>query len=139
MVDRTKRPIKPAHIDELLDARLYVPCLVGAATLQNGWPPVPQPGKAKAGMANGQYGILQMRRLPSCSAIASDPSARTQAAPDLTPTSLSSSERGTPVHSEVLVNPCVPWTVFNVGFDHSVSPLPEHSMNMVRDTEGKRI
>ena len=70
---------------------------------------------------------------------ASEPSARTQAAPALTPTSLSSSERGTPVHSEVLVKPCVPWTVFNVGLDHSVSPFPEHSMNMIRDTDGKRL
>ena len=47
-------------------------------------------------------------------------------------------DSGTPVHSDVLVSPCVPCTVFSVGSFHSVSPLPEHSMKWKRDTDGKR-
>src|SRR5437763_8683587 len=69
---------------------------------------------------------------------ASAPSARTHFAPDFNPDSRSTSASGTPVHSDVLVSPCVPCTVFNVGLLHSVSPLPEHSMNIVREIEGKR-
>ena len=42
-----------------------------------------------------------------------------------------------PVHSEVLVRPWVPWTVFSFGPRHSVSPLPEHSMKWKRETDGE--
>ena len=70
---------------------------------------------------------------------ASAPSARSQAAPSLTPTSARMVESGTPVHSEVLVRPWVPCTVLSVGSRHSVRPLPEHSMKWKRDTDGKRF
>ena len=71
-------------------------------------------------------------------AAASLPSASSHLAPGRTPTSLRMVDSGTPVHSEVDVRPCVPCTVFSVGFDHSVKPLPEHSRNMMRDSDGKR-
>ena len=71
-------------------------------------------------------------------AAASPPSASSHLASDRTPTSFRIVASETPVQSEVDVNPCVPWTVFIVGFDHSVRPLPEHSRNMIRDIDGKR-
>src|SRR5712691_1615069 len=71
-------------------------------------------------------------------AAASLPSASNHLALERTPHSLSTIESGTPVHSEVDVSPCVPWTVRSVGFDHSVRPLPEHSMNMILEIDGKR-
>ena len=70
---------------------------------------------------------------------ASAPSASTQAAPSLRPTSRASVANCTPVHSDVLSRPCVPCTVFSVGLFHSVSPLPEHSMKCLRVTDGKRL
>ena len=69
---------------------------------------------------------------------ASAPSARTHFTPGLSPDSLRSRASGTPVHSDVLVSPCVPCTVLRVGLLHSVRPLPEHSMNIVREIDGNR-
>src|SRR5688572_10778722 len=77
-------------------------------------------------------GMLRVIAAPSL------PSASTHFAADRTPTSFRMVDSGTPVHSEVDVKPCVPCTVFSVGFDHSVKPLPEHSRNMMRDIDGKR-
>src|SRR3569833_1148829 len=68
----------------------------------------------------------------------SPPSASSHLAPLRTPTSLRIVDNGTPVHSEVDVSPCVPCTVRKVGLDHSVRPLPEHSRNMRRESDGKR-
>src|ERR1700752_3777617 len=70
---------------------------------------------------------------------ASDPSARTQVEPSLSPTSRAIVANWTPVHSEVLSNPCVPCTLLKVGLFHSVRPLPEHSIKYLRVTEGKRL
>ena len=69
---------------------------------------------------------------------ASPPSASNHFAFVRRPASFSTVASGTPVHSEHDVRPCVPCTVFNVGLDHSVKPLPEHSMNMSREIDGKR-
>src|SRR5690348_18110878 len=60
----------------------------------------------------------------------SPPSASSHFPLPRTPASLSTVESRTPVHSDVEVSPCVPCTVRSVGLDHSVRPLPEHSMNM---------
>ena len=54
---------------------------------------------------------------------ASAPSARIQAAPSLHPHLRENRGQRTPVHSEVLVRPWVPCTVFSVGSFHSVSPV----------------
>src|SRR5690349_11402320 len=69
---------------------------------------------------------------------ASPPSARSHLAPGATPVSFRIVDSGTPVHSDVDVRPCVNCTVRIVGFDHSVRPLPEHSMNIIREIDGKR-
>src|SRR5512135_2103670 len=72
-------------------------------------------------------------------AAASPPSASSHLAPGFRPASSRIVRSGTPVHSEVDVRPCVPCTVFIVGFDHSVRPFPEHSMNIVLEIDGKRL
>src|SRR5262249_1735790 len=69
----------------------------------------------------------------------SAPSASAHVAPSFIPNSRARVENCTPVHSEVLIRPCVPCTVLSVGFRHSVRPLPEHSMKYRRDTEGRRL
>ena len=70
---------------------------------------------------------------------ASAPSASTQAALSLRPISRAIVANGTPVHSEVLISPWVPWTLLSVGFTHSVRPLPEHSMKYMRVVDGNRL
>ena len=79
--------------------------------------------------ANGRLRVM---------AAASLPSASTQAASSLMPASVNTVASGTPVHSLVLMSPCVSWTVSPVGPFHSFPELPEHSMNSVRVTEGNR-
>src|ERR1700722_7302387 len=69
----------------------------------------------------------------------SAPSARTQAAPSLTPTSLIRVLTRTPVHSEVLVRPCAACAVLGVALREVTPELPEHSMKRGRETEGKRL
>src|SRR5699024_3029182 len=72
-------------------------------------------------------------------AAASAPSANTHFASERTPASFNTVDRGTSTHSDVDNKPCVPCTVFIVGSDHSVSPLPEHSKNMILEMAGKRL
>src|SRR5678816_3423271 len=65
----------------------------------------------------------------------SAPSATNHVALPFRPHSLSSVERGTPVHSAQLVIPCVSCTVFCCG----VCRFPAHSMKCNRVTDGKRF
>src|SRR5690606_3335125 len=69
---------------------------------------------------------------------ASPPSASNHFAPGFKPTSFRMVDKGMPTHSEVEVKPWVPCTVFILGSTHSVRPFPEHSMNIMRETKGKR-
>ncbi len=68
-------------------------------------------------------------------AAASPPSASTHFALPPTPTSLSTIETGTPVHSEVEVRPCVPCTVRSVGLDGQAvaGALDEHDPRYRRE------
>ena len=68
---------------------------------------------------------------------ASEPSASAQAAPDCTPTSLSSVLTGTPDQLLVLVSPCSDCAVLVSG-PSVQAVLPEHSRNMIRLIEGMR-
>src|SRR2546427_168405 len=81
----------------------------------------------------GARGILRVI------AAASLPSASIQVASSLRPTSRNTVARATPVHSLVLVNPCVCWAVCPRASRHSPALLPAHSMKASRETAGKRF
>ena len=55
-------------------------------------------------------------------------------APFFTPTSLSRTDSGTPVHSLHAIRPCVPVTVAARGFGR----FPTHSRKCTRETNGSR-
>src|SRR5580658_3116893 len=69
----------------------------------------------------------------------SAPSARTHAALSLTPTALIKVLTLTPVHSDVLVRPWAACAVLGAALFEASLELPEHSMKMVREIEGKRL
>ncbi len=54
------------------------------------------------------------------------------------PTSSSSVESSTPVHSLHDSMPCVYWTVGTATLPHSMPVFAPHSMKWTRDTDGKR-
>src|SRR5258708_31593174 len=83
-------------------------------------------------------GLEEVYLLPS------DPSATSQLASFFTPTSLSSTDSGTPPHSLQLMMPCVYWTVTGVAFFPSLTwrrgpVFPRHSRNRLLETEGNRF
>ena len=55
------------------------------------------------------------------------------------PTSSSSTDNGTPVHSAQDSMPCVYCTVGTAGLAHSIAEFAPHSTKWIRDTDGKRM
>src|SRR5580704_9696904 len=82
-------------------------------------------------MISSVSGMLRSTPAPS------PPSASIQFDPRSLPTRSIRNRSGTPVHSLVLINPCVFCTVrFSSAFFQSSHPLPVHSMKWTRETDG---
>src|SRR4029077_19073368 len=69
VIDRAERPVRSADGDQLLERRLNVAGLVGAAALQDGGLAIPHPRIGEADGADRLRHDIELRRPPTLAAI----------------------------------------------------------------------